>query len=263
MRQLLPEPARTLDGREDLESAYATPSAPTVRANFVISLDAAVSLGGQSAALGGAADKEVFATLRALTDVVLVGAATVRAESYGPAKVAPPAIERRRARGQAPMPPIAVITRAGDLDPASDFFSRAPVRGLVPPSPLVLTCESIPSERRAALARVADIVICGDDSVDDKAALAALRQRGLAQVLCEGGPSILAGLVEADLLEELCLTHSPVLAGPGHQYLLGARPGPDQGPAADQVGESLSRWTMAFLAEADGMLFARYRSGEA
>jgi hypothetical protein len=133
MRQLLPESGRTLDERVDLEAAYATPPDASLRANFVISLDAAVSVGGQSAALGGPADMEVFATLRALTDVVLVGASTVRAESYGPAKIAPPAIERRQARGQSPIPPIAVVTRTGDLDTDSHFFSREAVRGIVPP----------------------------------------------------------------------------------------------------------------------------------
>jgi riboflavin biosynthesis pyrimidine reductase len=256
MRQLLPESGRTLDERVDLEAAYATPPDARLRANFVISLDAAVSVGGQSAALGGPADMDVFATLRALTDVVLVGAATVRAESYGPAKIAPPAIERRRARGQSPIPPIAVVTRTGDLDTDSHFFSRQAVRGIVPPPPIILTCEAMPAERRAALAQVADVAVCGDELVDDAVALAALRDRGLAQVLCEGGPTLLAGLVHAALVDELCLTHSPVLAGPGRQYLLGAR----QGSGAGVVWDDLSRWALTFLAEADGMLFARYRS---
>jgi riboflavin biosynthesis pyrimidine reductase len=240
----------------ELEVAYATPPETSVRANFVISLDAAVSVGGQSAALGGLADMDLFATLRALTDVVLVGAATVRAENYGPAKVAPAGIERRKERGQAPIPPIAVVTRAGDLDTGSLFFSREPVHGLVPPRPVILTCDAMPADRRAALARVADVVSCGHDAVDEVAALAALRERGLAQVLCEGGPTLLAALVKAGLVDELCLTHSPVLAGPGRQYLLGAR----RGFGDDEMWDHLSRWSMAFLAEADGMLFARYQA---
>jgi riboflavin biosynthesis pyrimidine reductase len=252
MRQLLPDPGRSLDRRVDLEAAYANPATAAVRANFVLSLDAAVALDGRSGGLGGPADVEVFATLRALTDVVLVGAATVRAEDYRPARVAAEAMERRRVRGQAPIPPIAVVTRAADLDVTARFFSREPVGGEVPPRPLILTCEAAPADRRAALARVAEVVVCGDDSVDEEVALAALRGRGLAHVLCEGGPTLLASLAGAGLVDELCLTHSPVLAGPGSRYLLG-------NPAAP-AWDGPRWWSLAFLAEGDGLLFTRYQA---
>ena len=48
-----------------------------------------------SGGLGGAADHALFSTLRALADVVLVAAGTVRAEGYGPARL-----------------PLAVVTRS-------------------------------------------------------------------------------------------------------------------------------------------------------
>ena len=60
---------------------------------------------------------------------------------------------------------------------------------------------------------VADVVIVGDDDVDLPAATAALRERGLHRVHCEGGPTLLAQLVAADLLDELLLTVTPLLAG--------------------------------------------------
>jgi riboflavin biosynthesis pyrimidine reductase len=256
MRLLFPEPGPPLEGRLELEQVYATPADPAVRANFVVSLDGAVEVAGQSAGLGGPADIAVFAVLRALADVVLVGSATVRMENYGPAKVAPPAVERRRDRGQAPIPTIAVVTGSANLDPASHLFSREPSRGITPPRPLILTCETAPSARRAELAEVAEIVVCGEESVDMAAALEALRDRGLAQVLCEGGPTLLTTMVDADLVDELCLTHSPVLAGPGRLSLMGAR----KGFGEDQAWDRVSRWARIFLAEADGLLFARYQA---
>ena len=43
--------------------------------------------------------------------------------------------------------------------------------------------------------------------------ITALADRGLVHVLAEGGPTLLAQLVDADLVDELCLTWSPQLVG--------------------------------------------------
>src|SRR2546429_47066 len=61
----------------------------------------------------------------------------------------------------------------------------------------------------------ADVVICGDDVVDLGAVRAALADRGLTRILCEGGPTLFADLAAAGQVDELCLTLSPLLAGPG------------------------------------------------
>ncbi len=73
----------------ELAALYGRPGPPEpgghwLRANMVTSLDGAASLDGRSGGLSGAADEQVFAMLRALADVILVGAGTVRAEGYGP-----------------------------------------------------------------------------------------------------------------------------------------------------------------------------------
>lgn len=255
MRQLLPEPARDLPDRVALEEAYATPAGPMLRANFVVSLDGAVEVEGHSAPLGGSADMDVFATLRALSDVVLVGASTARLEDYGPAKVRPEAVERRRGRGQEPIPPVAVVTASAALDPEALFFSREERRGISPPRPIVFTCEAAPLERRTRLAAVADVVLCGADVVGLGLALGELRARGLTQVVCEGGPTLFSSLVSEGLVGELCLTHSPVLAGPGHRPLAVGAEQFGEGAVWDEV----VHWRRSFLAEGDGMLFARYR----
>ena len=91
-------------GPVDLDAAYAVPAAALagrgrhLRANFVASADGAASLEGVSAGLSSPADKRVFSVLRGLADVVLVGAGTVRAEGYGPARPSP----QRRAAASRP-----------------------------------------------------------------------------------------------------------------------------------------------------------------
>jgi riboflavin biosynthesis pyrimidine reductase len=205
--RLFPEPA----GRVGIVEAYETardPRAnrPWVVANFVASLDGAVSVGGRSGGLGGPTDKEAFRSLRAAADAILVGAGTVRAEGYGPARPGPDARRRRLAAGRAEVPPIAVVSGRLDLDWDTPFFTEAVAR------PIVLTHAGAPRAAREAAARVADVVEAGDDRVDLATALAALAERGGGVVLAEGGPSLLGALIADDLLDELCLTVAPVVA---------------------------------------------------
>jgi riboflavin biosynthesis pyrimidine reductase len=220
MRSLLPPEDRDLSD-EDLEDLYASPGhGRHVRANFVMSLDGAIEVEGQTAALGSDDDHRVFATLRSLADVVLVGAETARREDYGPARLTPERRERRERRGQGRPPAIAVVTARGELDPQARLFSGGPDN----PTPIVLTCEDADAQRRKALAEVADVVICGQHAVDPAVALSALRDRHLDRILCEGGPSLMTQLVAAGLVDELCLTLAPVLAGPGHKTLTAGLP---------------------------------------
>ncbi|MDQ2754580.1 MAG: pyrimidine reductase family protein [Actinomycetota bacterium] len=216
MRALLSPDASPFAELADLEAWYHVPSPHHVRANFVASLDGAIELDGRSGGLGGPGDYRVFHVLRALTDVVLVGAGTVRSENYGPVRLDEAVQERRISRGQAPVPPVAVITGTAGLDTDIRLFD-VPTGA---PHPIILTTSgSAPDDVRDALSTVADVVICGEGAVDLTVAMKALADRGLGRVLCEGGATILGQLAREALLDELCLTLSPVLAGPGHTAL--------------------------------------------
>jgi riboflavin biosynthesis pyrimidine reductase len=222
---------------EDLIEAYGRPPDPTLRANFVSSADGAVTLDGFSEGLSGGPDKRVFGLLRMLCDALLVGAGTLRDEGYGPVRLSEERRSWRRAHGLDPYPTPVVVSARLDLDPASDFFAKAPVR------PLVLTPKKGPAH---GLDAVADVVRVGDTEVDLPGALALLRERGLAQILCEGGPRLFGSLLAADAVDELCLTVSPLLAGPGAgRITLGA---PTQ----------TLRLTLRHVLEADGALMLRY-----
>ncbi|WP_203585912.1 pyrimidine reductase family protein [Subtercola lobariae] len=186
---------------------HADRSQPRVRANFISSVDGSASAGGLSGKLGSPADKRVFDLLRQVSDVVLVGAGTVRTEGYGAMRLAPDASAWRTRNGLPEHPTFAIVSGRLDLDPASDVFAKAPVR------PLVLTAASADGAKRAGLEEVAEIIDCGENRVAAAALIAALTSRGLRQVHCEGGPSLLGSLVAADQLDELCLSVSPSLEG--------------------------------------------------
>ncbi|HEU4427045.1 MAG TPA: pyrimidine reductase family protein [Pilimelia sp.] len=207
--RLWPQPGTTPLDDDALADAYAVGEGPNLRVNFVTSLDGAVELESFSAGLSGPADKRVFAVLRMLCDALLVGAGTLRHESYRAVRLS----EERRAwrldRGLPAYPILAVVSRRLALDPAQAAFADAPVR------PIVFTCAKAPPQRRAAMSDVADVVVVGDTTVDVAAAVAELHRRGLRRTLCEGGPQLFGGLTAADLVDEICLTLSPLLAGPG------------------------------------------------
>jgi riboflavin biosynthesis pyrimidine reductase len=245
MRRLLPDPPAEIDDT-DLAAAYAVPDQAHVRMNFVSSADGAATVDGRSGGLGTAGDKKVFGELRTLCDLVLVGGGTAMTESYGATVKSEQARARRRERGLAEVPPLAVVSGSLHLDPAAPMFTATAVR------PIVLTKANAPAGMRAQLDRVADVVTAGDDRVDLATALSVLAARGLRRVLCEGGPSLFGSLHAAGLVDELCLTVSPRLAGAGGPRIIA-------GPAADLADLDLTQ----VLTE-DGALFLRYavrRSG--
>ncbi|TFC30698.1 pyrimidine reductase family protein [Cryobacterium sp. TMT1-3] len=198
-----------LPPRAQLIEHYRVPDrlTPRVRVNFIASLDGAATHEGLSAGLNNADDKIVFDVLRLLTDVILVGAGTVRAEGYGGILLPADDAAWRVQAGLAAQPPVAIVSGRLDLDPGHPVFSQAATR------PIVLTHAAAPADRRAALAEVAEVIVCGELAIDPHLLVAALTARGLPQILCEGGPHLFGDFVAADRVDELCLSLAPVLEG--------------------------------------------------
>ena len=232
-----------LAGPEDLAAAYTYPEteAPWVRANMVASADGAVTVKGLSGGLSSNGDRQIFGILRGLSDVILVGAGTARTEGYGPAR--PRESWRKLRADRTPSPPVAVVTRLLDLDLSGSLFTGAPPHART----IVITTEAAPADRRARAAENADVVIAGTERVDPAAAISALAERDLNAILTEGGPRLLGQLTTAGLVDELCLSISPMLVG---------------GDACRVVTGALTpepwRLRLAHVLEHDGSLFCRY-----
>jgi riboflavin biosynthesis pyrimidine reductase len=236
VRRLLPGPdPGDLDDRA-LADAYALPGR-SLRVDFVGSLDGAIAIRGRSGGLGSPGDKRVFRTLRALADVVLVGAGTAAAEGYRPVAADSAVGALRAALGRTATAPIAVVSRRASL---------APGDRLAVDSTILVTCAAADPDRRAALAEAGvTVLVCGDDDVDLPRALDALAERGLEQVVCEGGPALFGAALAAGCVDELDLTIAPALVG-GEVRLL---------PAALR---DVLRPRLVQVLEDDGVLFTRY-----
>jgi riboflavin biosynthesis pyrimidine reductase len=253
VRQLLPVTA----DRPDLAGLYAYPDPSSglwLRANMVSSADGAAALAGATKALSSDTDRHVFALLRTLSDVIVVGASTVRTEHYGPVRTRE--LWRHLREGRTPTPPIAVVTRHLDLDPQSPLIADAPPDART----IVITSAASPADRRAALAGCADVIVAGEQDVDLTAAVSALAERGHQRLLAEGGPHLLGQLVEAGLLDELCLTIGPLLAGPGASRIVAGAAPSSTGPSSTGPAAEPRPLALAHVLEDDGFLFCRYTS---
>ncbi len=234
-------PLPTGPGADDaLATLYAWPArtdVPYLRANMIASLDGGCTFDGRSAGLGNAADTHLFAVLRDLAEVILVGAGTVRAEGYAGVRLDAVSLARRQRWGlPATPPPIAVVTGRG-LDPQSPLF----VDTVTPP--IVITTEVAAK----TVPKGIEVIITGHDRVNLEKAVTALGVAGFGRIHCEGGPALLGDLAIANLVDECCLTIAPMLLGTRSTRLLPI-------PVSDAV-----RWELA-AARLDGShLFTRYR----
>ncbi len=102
---------------DELIAAYevADRSVPRLRANFVTSLDGAVTLEGLSGGLSSKDDQNMLGRLRMLTDVVMVGAGTLRAEGYGGLRLGAKRRTWRVEHDLAENPPLAVVSARLEL----------------------------------------------------------------------------------------------------------------------------------------------------
>lgn len=187
--------------------AYPWPdSGRWVRAMMVTTLDgAAVGPDGLSGSVSSPADQLVFNAVRRDADAVLIGAGTMRAEQYTPMRAKPADAARREAAGQLPAPVIAVVSGSLELPWHLPVWRESACR------PMVLTGSTVDPARLAKAREHADVVVLDDTDADT--IVAALVQRKLTRIVCEGGPRLLRDLVAADLVDEADITVSPVFAG--------------------------------------------------
>jgi riboflavin biosynthesis pyrimidine reductase len=193
------------DSEAELDRYYGDPPRG-IRANMVLTPDGGGAFRGRTKAITDAADQALLGYLRSHADAIMVGAATIQAEHYGPVTLSPEVRAKREANGYAAAPPLIVVTAHANLTTTLPVFNPEGPRTIV-----ATVAKS--AEQAGELREVADVIVVGDEEIELARIIAALRERGLERILCEGGPYLLSQLVEGDLVDDMCLTLSPYLAG--------------------------------------------------
>jgi riboflavin-specific deaminase-like protein len=206
--QLLPEQREVAlaDAYDSLDlQARAPAGRPYVVANMVATADGRATVGGRTKELSSDADRELFHRLREQVDGVMAGVATIAIENYGPLVRDPERRERRAARGLERLPLAVTATRSMELPVATKLFADEESRVVV------LTNSDREAPRAAAQVTVERL---GGDVLDLGLGLAVLRERhGIRALLLEGGPTLLAAMIAARLVDELFLSLAPWLVG--------------------------------------------------
>ncbi len=225
MRRLHPAPIEAVD----IDGAYAAPLSsprdrPWIGLSMVASIDGSTVVEGDSAGLSSTNDAAVLHRLRALADVIVVGAATVRGEGYGQPKKA----------GQR----VGVVTATGSLDMTTDLFTSG--AGFV-----ITTLDA-----DFAVPVGVDVLRAGTTTVDLRDATSRLAEccPATAFVQAEGGAALNGALLDADLIDEINVTTSPLaVGGDGPRLATGA-------------GDHAHRYELAQLVvDEDSFVYSRWR----
>lgn len=205
--------------------------------NFVATLDGRATIEGRSGPIGSDADTEMLAGLRTRFDAVMIGAGTMRVERYGRLVRERETRERRQAQGLRPEPLMVLVSGRLDLPWDAPLFEEG---GEV----LILT--SSEAEPPATATEVE--LVRHPGAVNLTEAMRYLRrERGIRALLSEGGPHLHEQMQADNLVDDLFLTIAPKLSG-------GEAPRIVEGPLPGVLD-----FELAWLLEADGELFARYR----
>ena len=223
-----PSAARMLD----IYLPYAASGkSPTVLAQIGQSLDGFIATAtGHSHYVTGEAGLDHLHRLRALSDVVVVGAGTAVADD--------PRLTVRRADGLNPV--RAVIDVGGRVSRDRRMFRDGAAPTLVLTSPDTLARHPLPDGVEA-------VAVAGTDGALPPAAIVeALSARGLNRILVEGGGVTISRFLEADALDRLHVCVAPLIIGSGRPALTL--------PPAGRLDEAL-RPSCRHYAMGDDMLF--------
>lgn len=187
------------------ELRLAPADRPWVMTNMIASIDGATAINGLSGDLGGPTDRLVLRALRASCDWILVASQTANAERYRVPQCEASVVERRLSIGLTATPRLVIVTASGALDPTMPALRDAGEPALV------IAGEHADPDRLAGLS--AEIVRLPMPKPQPNAVLNELHQRGGAIVLCEGGPTWNGEMASANLIDEMCVTISPILVG--------------------------------------------------
>jgi riboflavin biosynthesis pyrimidine reductase len=217
----LPPGLTRLYGRFRLPQAG---SGPHIFSNFVTTLDGVVSLRMRGHANGrdisgcNEQDRLVMGLLRAVADVVVVGAGALAADKqhvWTPEAICPALASDfaclRKALGKSGPPLNVVVSGSGSLDLRLPVFSSGAVQVMVITT--TAGAKRLAEQRRPKTVDIRAVRSRGSVIAPGTICSEICRGRGVKQILLESGPRLTADFYEQGLVSEQFLTLAPQIAG--------------------------------------------------
>ncbi len=178
---------------------------PFVTLKMAMSLDGFIAPRSGTYRVTGEAARERVYDLRAEHDAVMVGAGTVRVDdpllTIRPHRTRVKPYARVVVCETAPVPKASLVFAPPDDAPAGSY------------RPTIVLAPAGLAEQFESLRGASELLLAGAPAaqrLDLRAALVALRGAGVTTVLCEGGPTLAAGLIAAGLVERVVWFVAPL-----------------------------------------------------
>src|SRR3954467_3185549 len=176
---------------------------PFVCLNMISTADGRATIKGRAGHIANRADYELFHATRARMDGILVGAETIRVESYGRAINSAEARERREGEGK-PADIVTVVAPRSVALPSDVGLLKAKENVVIMLTP---SADAVLSDGAAATVGY----LRDEDMIEGVRRLRT--GQGREAMVCEGGPNLNATLLPAGVVDELHLVYAPKLAG--------------------------------------------------
>jgi riboflavin biosynthesis pyrimidine reductase len=241
--RLWPDPAQdiTLDeAMAAFELPPSPPDRPLVAINMVTTIDGRAQLKGTAEGLGSRADRRLMRLYRSAFDAVGSGIGTLRASGVW-LRVGDDLEERRTSEGRSPNPVGVVIAGEEPVPTDARWFSGD--------EPRILFVGRDNPLREAPPGT--ELLRADDPRPDPGWVLAALHERGIRSFLLEGGPTVNAGFLEHDLIDEVYWTVGANVLASDALPMIAAINGGDEAELRPARLVSVHRH--------EGELFLRYR----
>ncbi len=200
----------------------------TLDGNFVDSLDS-------SRGLSCEADLRLLLMLRAISDVVLIGAATARKENYPI-----PRLRKEHLNFSQKAPTLCVVSKSLDLSVNLKMFQNCDDK------PIVITQIDQGKSWNENLDRIADLaeIVILDGPITGQKISDSLRELQFHNIVCEGGPSLIALLQKDALIDEMDITYAPEISG--------------ELPTRPALGTSHTKWLCTSVLRENDHMFTRF-----
>ena len=203
--RLWPDPALDIEldaAMDGFQPVAIQDGRPVVAINMVTSIDGRAQLDGTAEGLGSRADRRLMRLYRAAFDAVGSGVGTLRATGIW-LRVGDDLAARRAAGGLPPNPVGVLIAGTQPVPTDARWFTGDERRILIVGAPNPMS--EVPPGT--------ELLRCPDDRPDPHWVLARLAERGIRSLLLEGGPSLNASFLAADLIDEVYWTIGAHLLG--------------------------------------------------